>query len=206
MKALAVCLLTLACAAAQAQVYRCVEAGTGRISYTDEHCPVGSANGSRLIEARKSPEAIEQERQRAREAQQQQYLRQEHEARMQSLDAERQRQDAATAAAAAWAGGAGCAEARREAEAIAGRAVGLTLDNPELAQAQYQADLACLGPEQAALNAQAFGGGYYGTSPLIAGGWFYRPHRVRSFRFHSVMPLPPQRWRGVTRMSSGRLR
>jgi hypothetical protein len=201
MKVLAACLLTLACAAAQAQVYRCVESGTGKVVYTDESCPVGSGSGSRLVEARKSPEELEQDRQRAREAQQRLYLWQEHEARMQNLQAEGRRlAPGAATGSSAWAGSAACADAQREARAITGRAVGLTLANPEVEQAQYRVDLACLGPEQAALNAQARAA-TFATQPLIVVGRAYYPYRLRP------MPLPPpQRWRGATRLSSGGLR
>mgnify|MGYP003596957738 CR=1 FL=1 len=51
---------------AQAQVIRCTDAATGKVTYTDGKCASGATE--REVEARKTPQEIQQEREEAAEA------------------------------------------------------------------------------------------------------------------------------------------
>ncbi|MBY0409382.1 MAG: DUF4124 domain-containing protein, partial [Burkholderiaceae bacterium] len=51
---------------AQAQVVRCTDAATGKVTYTDNNCP--SSATALEVEARKTPEQIHQEREHAAQA------------------------------------------------------------------------------------------------------------------------------------------
>ena len=52
--------------AAQAQVVRCTDPATGKVTYTDGKCAGGTT--AREVEARKTPEEIQREREQAAEA------------------------------------------------------------------------------------------------------------------------------------------
>lgn len=78
--------LFLVAAAAQAQVHRCTDEKTGKVTYTDTPC-AASAKGAQIERAR-SPEAMELERERAQIARERFLLEQEKRA---------QREQAATA-------------------------------------------------------------------------------------------------------------
>jgi len=139
----------------QAQVLRCTDARTGKVTYTDGECAGGTA--AREVEARKTPQEIQQEREQAAEALERKQQRQQAEALAAETDArrtaERDRARAAQAAAAApqpqdYARSAECARSRRNLDMVAS---GLSRSNYEqdvrLETAQRQVDLDCLGPQ-----------------------------------------------------------
>ncbi|CAN7560520.1 DUF4124 domain-containing protein [Acidovorax sp. LjRoot194] len=151
---LCLCAVTLG-TAAQAQVLRCTDARTGKVTYTDGECAGGTA--AREVEARKSPQELQQERELAAEALERKQQRLQSEATAAELDArraaERDRAKAAQAAAAApqpqdYARSAECARSRRNLDMVAS---GLSRSNYEqdvrLEAAQRQVDLDCLGPQ-----------------------------------------------------------
>lgn len=129
-----------------AQVMRCTDPATGKVTYTNAECERGTA--SKQVEARKSAEQIQQEREQAAQA----------------LAARRERDQAESHSPAQPRGGADnprtataagsdpaysvqCQQARRalqEVNASLGR--GMYDEQSRLDQAQRQADLACLSP------------------------------------------------------------
>ncbi len=140
---------------AQAQVLRCTDARTGKVTYTDGSCEGGTA--AREVEARKTPEERLLERELAAEALERKQQRQQAEATAAETDArraaERDRARAAQAAAAApqpqdYARSPECARSRRNLEGVA---AGLSRSTYEqelrLEAAQRQVDLDCLGPQ-----------------------------------------------------------
>ena len=148
-----VCALGLG-AAAHAQVVRCTDARTGKVTYTDGIC--ASDSTVREVEARKTPAEIQLERELAAEALERKQLRQQAEADAAEADAHRQaelnRARAAQAAAAApqphdYARSPECARSRRNLDIVAS---GITRSTHEqeirLEAAQRQVDMDCLGP------------------------------------------------------------
>lgn len=141
--------------AAQAQVVRCTDPRTGKVTYTDGACTGGAA--AREVEARKTPEELQLEREQAAEALERKQQRLQAEATAAETearrDAERDRARAARAAATGpqpqdYARSPECARSRRNFDMVA---AGLSRSTYEqelrLEAAQRQVDLDCLGPQ-----------------------------------------------------------
>lgn len=140
----------LAAAPASAQVMRCTDARTGKVTYTDAACDSGAQ--SREVQPRQSPEELARERAQSQEAAQrmrerlaaEQAAAQEREA----LEAARQEREARRAPSTTdYAASPACASARRALEAVAGRSSATLEDSARLDAAQRQMELSCLGPE-----------------------------------------------------------
>lgn len=140
---------------AHAQVVRCTDTRTGKVTYTDGACTGGAA--AREVEARKTPEELHLEREQAAEALERKQQRLQAEATAAETEArrnaERDRARAAQAAAAApqpqdYARSPECARSRRNFDMVA---AGLSRSTYEqelrLEAAQRQVDLDCLGPQ-----------------------------------------------------------
>ncbi|MCW5290679.1 DUF4124 domain-containing protein [Verminephrobacter aporrectodeae subsp. tuberculatae] len=128
---------------AQAQVLRCTDAGTGRVTYTDGHCAHGST--AQEVQARRTPEEIQLENERAAQA-----LAREQQ-RLQAEAAEAAANDARRAANKPKedpSRSPECASSRRKLDAALGDS-GAAPEEQGLraAAAQKQVDLDCLGPE-----------------------------------------------------------
>ena len=142
-------------ASAQAQVVRCTDARTGKVTYTDGVCQGGAA--AREVEPRKSPAELQQERELAAEALERKQQRLQAEATAAETDAlrnaERDRARAAQAAAAApqpqdYARSPECARSRRNLDMVASGLSRSTYEQElRLEAAQRQVDLDCLGPQ-----------------------------------------------------------
>ena len=139
---------------AQAQVVRCTDARSGKVTYTDGACDSGSA--ARQVEPRKTPQDIAQERAQAAEALERKQQRLQAEALAAQTEAlrnaERDRARAAQADAAAPrstddARSPECARSRRQLDTVAS---GLSRSPRE-----QQVDLDCLGPQGYAEVAKA---------------------------------------------------
>ena len=146
---------------AQAQVVRCTDSRTGKVTYTDGTCDRSAR--SQEVQPRKSPEELARERaqgeeaaQRMRErlaaeaaAAQQREAQQAHEER----EARRDRRDTNFID---YANSAACASARRSLDAVA-TSVGRSGEDPiaRMETAQRQMDFSCLGPEGYALTEAA---------------------------------------------------
>ena len=140
--------------AAQAQVVRCTDTRTGAVTYTDGDCARGSK--AREVQARQSPEEINQERAQAAQALEQKQQRLQAEAAQARLDAERdalrQREQAERAAAARpsapdYARSPECTRSRRNFDLAASSTSTFDGQDPRLQAAQRQMELDCLGPE-----------------------------------------------------------
>ncbi len=148
-------LMSLLALPAVAQVLRCTDTQTGKITYTDGACAGGTA--AREVEARKSPEEIQQERELAAEALERKQQRLEAEALAAETqarrNAERDRARAAQAAANApqpqdYARSPECARSRRNFDLVASGLSRSSYDQElRLEAAQRQMDLDCLGPQ-----------------------------------------------------------
>lgn len=123
-----------------AQVHKCVEPGSGRVTYSDSGC--SSRAAGQLLESRKPPEVLEYERAQA-EAARQRYVPavepSQSPARSQSQPSQTQQRNYANTFE--------CRQAQREVDlargsVTAGQAEKLT----SVSAAQRKADLACLGP------------------------------------------------------------
>lgn len=142
-------------AGAQAQVVRCTDARTGKVTYTDGVCQGGAA--AREVEPRKSPAELQRERELAAEALERKQQRLQAEATAAETDAlrnaERDRARAAQAAAAApqpqdYARSPECARSRRNLDMVASGLSRSTYEQElRLEAAQRQVDLDCLGPQ-----------------------------------------------------------
>lgn len=147
------CLVGLSLSA-HAQVVRCTDARTGKVTYTDGAC-TGDAN-AREVEARKTPAEIQLEREQAAEALERKQRRQEAEADAAEAtarrSAEQDRARAAQAAAAApqphdYARSPECARSRRNLDIVASGLARSTQEQElRLEAAQRQVDMDCLGP------------------------------------------------------------
>lgn len=135
---------------ASAQVMRCTDARTGKVTYTDSSCESGTQ--SREVQPRQSPEELARERAQSQEAAQrmrerlaaEQAASQEREA----LEAARQEREARRAPSATdYAASPACGNARRALEAVAGRSSATLEDTARLEAAQRQMELSCLGPD-----------------------------------------------------------
>ena len=140
---------------AQAQVVRCTDARTGKVTYTDGSCASGTT--AHEVEARKTPAELQQEREQAAEALERKQQRLETEATAAEQDARRAaEQDRARAARTAaappqpqdYARSPECARSRRNLDLVAS---GLSRSTHEqelrLEAAQRQVDMDCLGPQ-----------------------------------------------------------
>lgn len=142
-------------AGAHAQVVRCTDARTGKVTYTDGACAAGAA--AREVEPRKSPEELQLERELAAEALERKQQRQQAEtsaAEAETLrNVERDRARAAQVAAAApqpqdYARSAECARSRRNLDIVTSSVARSTYEQELRAEAaQRQMDLDCLGPQ-----------------------------------------------------------
>lgn len=130
-----------------AQVMRCTDPATGKVTYTDGACHRGDA--VREVEARKTPEEIAQERQQASEALERKQERQQQDAR-QRRDAEQAERAALNAQPLTRydpAQSAQCQHARQNLrQVLASMGQGMYDEQTRLDAAQRQADLACLSP------------------------------------------------------------
>lgn len=136
----------------QAQVLRCTDARTGKVTYTDGNCASGAT--TQEVEARKTPEEIQRERELAAEALQRKQQRQQAEldaAEAQERRAERQERARAARAAQQprdYAQSPECARSRRNLELLAAGSYTSTYEQElQLDAAQRQVDLDCLGPQ-----------------------------------------------------------
>ena len=134
---------------ASAQVIRCTDSATGKVTYTNSECAQGAT--MREVEARKSPEQIRQERDQAAQALADRRERERLEA--QELRDRRAEERAAAPTrlpltpARDPAQSAECLQARRALQNVnASLGRGMYDEQVRLDQAQRQADLACLSP------------------------------------------------------------
>ena len=134
---------------AQAQVLRCTDPATGKVTYTDGNC--GNGTAAREVEPRKSAEQIRQEREQAAEALERRHDRLQAEAEQEKRDEAREARERRTQprreAAADPSQSAQCHNARRQLQEVTstlGR--GMVDEASRLDNAQRQADQACLSP------------------------------------------------------------
>lgn len=133
---------------ASAQVLRCTDARTGKVTYTDSACDIGTR--SQEVQPRKSPEELAQERAQGEEAAQRmrERLAAEAVAAQQARDERKARHDQQGTSAADYANSAACANARRALNAVAASAQRSSEDqSAQLDTAQRQMDFSCLGPD-----------------------------------------------------------
>lgn len=144
--------VVVAASAVQAQVLRCTDVRTGKVTYTDGNCASGTA--AQEVEARKTPEDIQRERELAAEALQRKQQRQQ--AELEAAEAEErraQRRDLALARRATqqpqdYAHSPECARSRRNLEQLAAGVYRSTYEQElQLDAAQRQVNLDCLGPQ-----------------------------------------------------------
>ena len=145
---LAACAL-LASLGAPAQVLRCTDPRTGKVTYTDGECTSGSQ--ALEVEPRKTPEALRAEREQAAEAIARKQQRQQAEAAERQREAALQR--AARAADAAqpfdYSQSTACRQSRQEVDRALGRlSSGNEQEQLRLQALQRQMDFDCLGPER----------------------------------------------------------
>ncbi len=134
--------------AAQAQVVRCTDPATGKVTYTDGKCAGGAT--AREVEARKTPEEIQREREQAAEALALKQKRVEAENKAAETEALRnaQRDRAAPAKTPDYARSPECTRSRRNLDMVLGSGnAGSYEQNQRVEAAQRQMDLDCLGPE-----------------------------------------------------------
>ncbi|MBF5007659.1 DUF4124 domain-containing protein [Diaphorobacter caeni] len=194
-----ICALPLLCAmAVQAQVIRCTDPVTGKVSYTDGKC--ASGNSAQEIEARKSPDEIRAEREQAAQARERVQERQQQDAKRRQNNAELQRSEqesrdrSQSAASNNPANSQACAQARRNLEEVqASMGQGMYDESARLSEAQRNAERACLTPDEwvrtqrDAQYAPAPGNGYYQTYPYVV----RPPHVVRPPVRPQPEPKPP---------------
>lgn len=135
---------------AGAQVIRCTDPATGKVSYTDGKC--ASGNAVEQIEARRSPEEIQAERDEAAKALDRRRDRQKLEAEQRRVD-EQQLQESDRRQQASQppdpANSQACAQARRNLQDVQSTLGQGMYDEPmRLDAAQRQVEQACLTPEQ----------------------------------------------------------
>lgn len=141
---MALAMAIAACCAlpAAAQVMRCTDPATGKVTYTDGDCGRGEA--AREVEARKSPQEIEQEREQAAKALERKHERQQMEAR-QRRETQQAERSARPAAGSDPARSMECQRARKSLQdVLATMGQGMYDEQARLDAAQRQADLACL--------------------------------------------------------------
>ena len=159
---------------AAAQVVRCTDAATGKVTYTDGTCPRGQA--AREVQPRQDPHEVERERALAAEALQRKYERQQHEDRLRQEAAAKAPPTRRSAAEADPAQSVQCEREHKNLQdvmATLGR--GMYDEQARLEAAQRQADLACLSPaafaraerERASRAAQPYPPPYYGPPVVV---------------------------------------
>ena len=177
---------------ATAQVMRCTDAATGKVTYTDGACHRGDA--VREVEGRKTAEDIAQERQQAAEALERKQERQQQEARQRrdAEQAERAARNAQPLARSDPAQSAQCQRARQNLQQVlASMGQGMYDEQTRLDAAQRQADLACLSPADYARTEGSHG--YNPTyRPAYAPPYYGPPMAVRPVP-PRPMPPPPKR-------------
>ncbi len=131
---------------AQAQVVRCTDPATGKVTYTDGSCAGGAT--AREVEARKTPEDIQREREQAAQALAHKQQRLEAENKAAETEALRNAQrDSARPATPDYARSPECARSRRNLDVVLSSASGGSYDQSQRVEAaQRQMDLDCLGP------------------------------------------------------------
>lgn len=140
-------LSALAPAGVQAQVMRCTDAASGKVTYTDGQCASGSA--VREVEARKTPQEIQQEREEAAQALARKQQRLQAEATAAEAESRRNAQRDRTAPARIdHARSPECARSRRNLDVVLSSGTGGSYEqNLRVEAAQRQVDLDCLGPQ-----------------------------------------------------------
>lgn len=131
----------------QAQVVRCTDASSGKVTYTDGKCP--STATAIEVEARKTPEQLEQERAQAAQALAQKNQRLQAEAAAAQAEALRsaQQNQARPAVSRDYARSPECARARRNLDAVLSNSGAGTYEQSlRMQAAQRQTDIDCLGP------------------------------------------------------------
>ena len=186
---------TLLALAAHGQVVRCTDAGTAAVVYTDGDCPAGSK--ALEVQARKTQEAVEQERSQAAEALERKQQRLQAETAAARLEteqgAQRQREAARRAAATRarpqdYASSLQCARARRNLDIAASSTAPYAYGQEAPLQiAQRQMELDCLGPEA---YAEIEKHRPAATAPAVVVVPPPRPHWTRPLR----PPAPPPRF------------
>lgn len=145
-------LLLAAClwaGSAAAQVMRCSDPATGKITYTDGDCAAGQAR--KEVAPRQTTEDIQRERDQAQEALRLKRERRALEAAQASpAPVDRPRQDADTQRAPDPAQSAECAQARQSLKAALARDPSLYDTNTHIHSAQRNEELACLTPVEIA--------------------------------------------------------
>ncbi|AOG23806.1 DUF4124 domain-containing protein [Acidovorax sp. RAC01] len=138
--------LALAATVVQAQVVRCTDPATGKVTYTDGACQSGAS--AREVEARKSPADIQRERAEAEQALERKQQRLQAEAAAQAQAARNAPAPAPTAQPRPdYARSPECARSRRNLDtAISAGDAGTYEQNQRVEAAQRQVDLDCLGP------------------------------------------------------------
>ena len=175
---------------AQAQVVRCTDAATGKVTYTDSKCPSSAA--ALEVEARKTPEQIHQEREQAAQAiaqknqrlqaqeasAQAEALRNSQSQALRSAQQSQERQDPARSPE--------CARSRRSLDTVLGNSGAGTYEQSlRLQAAQRQVDVDCLGPSGYAQAERARAAGASGAgaiAPVVVVPPYYpeRPGRPHS--------------------------
>ena len=169
---------------AQAQVVRCTDTKTGKVTYTDGRCASGTS--ALEVEARKTPEQIQQERDQATQALADKQDRLKAEAAAAQTEALRNPPQSRPQPARSLehARSAECARSRRNLDIVLGDAGDATYAQNLRAQAaQRQVDLDCLGPEGYARVESARAAGSGGAAPVVVVPPYYPVRPVR--------PAPP---------------
>ncbi|MGF6212289.1 DUF4124 domain-containing protein [Comamonas sp. 4034] len=136
---------------AQAQVTRCTDPATGKVTYTDGECARGTS--ATEIERRKSDEELAQDRAREREALRAKAERREQELEQRKLEAdERTAQNAATRSQGRqrpdYANSAACHQSRERYTAASAAAADRSMGSQaQLDAAKRQMELDCMGPD-----------------------------------------------------------
>ena len=135
-----------------AQVIRCTDPTTGKVSYTDGKCASGT--NALEIEAKKSPDEIKAEREQAAQAQERtrERLQQDAKRRQENTELQRREQEqrARTQATESEnpANSQACTQARRNLEDVqASMGQGMYDESTRLSEAQRNAERACLTPD-----------------------------------------------------------
>ena len=183
-------------AGVSAQVIRCTDPTTGKVSYTDGKCASGT--NALEIEAKKSPEEIKAEREQAAQAQERtrERLQQDAKRRQENTDLQRREQElrarTQTTESENPANSQACTQARRNLEDVqASMGQGMYDESTRLSEAQRNAERACLTPDQwvrAQRDAQNnTNHNYYQTYPYVV----RPPHVVRPPVRPQPEPKPP---------------
>ncbi|WP_226858574.1 DUF4124 domain-containing protein [Diaphorobacter aerolatus] len=151
---LSLCMLAAGFASpASAQVIRCTDPATGKVSYTDGKCASGTS--AQEIEARKSPDEIKAEREQAALARDRMRERQQQDAKQRQQSAVEQRREqegrnqTQQAASNNPADSQACAQARRHLSEVQSTLGQGMYDEPQrLSEAQRGAEQACLTPDE----------------------------------------------------------